>query len=80
MPAADPLQQLVIECCPQLVCNIVFRLGQKNGWAKIWDPKKGYSYFLPSHVFAQTRSFSTPVTLSSHDDRTNYVSMFGISD
>jgi hypothetical protein len=57
MLALDPLPHVVIESCRQFVCNIVFLLGQKNGWAKIWDPKKGFHIFLPLHVFAQTRSF-----------------------
>jgi hypothetical protein len=74
MLASERLQQVVIDYCRQFVCNIVFLLGQKNGWAKIWDPKKGIHKF-----FAQTRSFQTPVLLSNHEDRTNYVSMFGIS-
>ena len=45
-----PLQHVVIVSCRQFVSNILFRLGQENGWAKIWDPKKRYFFFCP-HMF-----------------------------
>jgi hypothetical protein len=45
MLASDPLQHVVIDPWRQFVCNIVFVSGQKNGWAKIWDPEKGIPVF-----------------------------------
>jgi hypothetical protein len=57
----DPLQHVVINFGRQFVCKIVFRLGQKNGWEKYVTRKKVFM-FLPSHVFAETRSPHTPVT------------------
>jgi hypothetical protein len=46
--ASDALQRVIIDHFRQQVRNNVFRLGQKNGWAKICCPKNGF------HVFAQT--------------------------
>lgn len=51
MLASDPLQHFVIESCRPFVCNILFRSGQKNGWAKIWDPKKWGIPIFCSHIF-----------------------------
>jgi hypothetical protein len=56
MLASDPLQHVVIDPWRQFVCNIVFVSGQKNGWAKIWDPKKGIHIFALK-FFAQVSSF-----------------------
>jgi hypothetical protein len=61
MLALDPLQHVVIVSCRQFVSNILFRLGQKNGWAKIWDPKKGF------HVFALNFFCPNKFLLDSRD-------------
>jgi hypothetical protein len=64
---SDPLPHVVINFGLQFVCNIVFRLGQKNGWAKICHPKKGF------HVFALTCFCRNKIVvdyrdISNHDD------------
>ena len=64
--ASEPLLQVVIDFCRQFVCNIVFLLGQKNGWAKIWDPKKGIhnffalTCFCPNKIVLDSRAIIEP--------------------
>ena len=65
MLASDPLQHVVIDTGRQFVCNIVFLLGQKNGWAKIWDPKKGMhvsalTFFCPNKIALDSRYIIEP--------------------
>ena len=76
--ASDQLQHVVINFGRQFVCNIVFRFGQKNGWAKICCPKNGF------HVFALTCFCRNMIAadyrdISNRDDRTNFVSKLGCS-
>jgi hypothetical protein len=76
--ASDPLQHVVIEPGRLRPCNNVFRLGQKNGWAKICCPKNGFhvfalTCFCPNMISADSRD------ISNRDDRTNYVSKLGCS-
>ena len=76
--ASGPLQHVVIDHCRKQVRNNVFRLGQKNGWAKTYCPKNGFhvfalTCFCPNMIAADSRN------ISNRDDRTNYVSRLGCS-
>jgi hypothetical protein len=76
--ASDALQRVIIDHFRQQVRNNVFRLGQKNGWAKICCPKNGFHVFAlkcfcPNMIAADSRD------ISNRDDRTNYVSRLGCS-
>jgi hypothetical protein len=77
--ASGPLQHVVIDHYRKQLRNNVFRLGQKMDGPKYVTRNKIF-IFLPSHVFAQTRSLQAPVTYrTTTTARTTFLSSAGQS-